>query len=58
MLYLGKTMFPATYSTSRAELEKAENFACQLLEVDYFKQRLKRDIIKPLFAYLYQIARE
>ena len=25
MLYLGKTMFPATYSTSRAELEKAEN---------------------------------
>ncbi|HFI0468272.1 TPA: glycosyltransferase family 2 protein, partial [Streptococcus suis] len=58
LLFLGKILFPATYSTSREEVQKAENFTYQLLKHDYFKQRIKKDILPQFFDYLYQIARE
>lgn len=58
MIFLGKTMFPATYSTSKEELEKAERFTYQLLKNDYFKQRIKEDMVQKVFTYLYGVALE
>ncbi|NQG97665.1 glycosyltransferase family 2 protein [Streptococcus suis] len=55
MLFLGKTVFPATYSLSKKELEMIEIFSFQLLTYDYFKDRLKEDILRKFFSYLHQL---
>lgn len=50
---LGKGLFPRIYGTTKAELQAIEKFTYQLLEKDYFKQRIREDIIKGLFQFLY-----
>ncbi|HFI0792228.1 TPA: glycosyltransferase family 2 protein [Streptococcus suis] len=53
--FLGKILFPATYSASREEVQKADDFCQQLLELNYFQRRIKKDILNSFFAYLYQL---
>ena len=50
---LGKTVFPKTYKTTKEELVEVEQFTYKLLEKDYFKKRIKKEIVEKFFDYLY-----
>lgn len=49
---LGKTLFPKTYNTTKEDLEEVEQFTYSLLEKDYFRKRIKREIVEKFFNYL------
>lgn len=49
---LAKTVFPKVYNTTKEELQEIEQFTYKLMDRNYFKKRIKEDIVKGLFNYL------
>ncbi len=49
---MGKAMFPKMYHTTLDELKEIEKFVYSLLEVDYFKTKLNKEMLERLFDYL------
>lgn len=49
---MGKGLFPKTYHTTLEELREIKRFTYSLLEIDYFKTRIKKEMLVNLFDYL------
>ncbi len=50
---MAKALFPHVYSTTKIELQEIEQFTYKILEHDYFKEKITKEMVAGLFNHLY-----